>query len=63
MAVNPRSNRVLLAILFAVLWAAGLLWRSPAIDLRAVITAVIAGAIVGGLMYWLFDKFGGRLRG
>ena len=60
---SPRSNRVLLAILFAVLWAAGLLWRSPSIDLQTVIVAVIAGAIVGLLMYWLFDKFSGRLRG
>ena len=57
---NPRSNRVQLAILFAVLWAAGLLWRAPSIDLQTVITAVIAGAIVGGLMYWLFDKFRAR---
>jgi hypothetical protein len=61
--INPRSNRVILAVLFAVLWGAGILWRSPAIDLRTVVTAVIAGAIVGGLMYWLFDKFSGRLRG
>jgi uncharacterized membrane protein len=60
--MSPRSNRVLLAVLFAVLWAAGIVWRSPSIDLRTVTTAVIAGAIVGGLMYWLFDKFSGRLR-
>ena len=57
---NPRSNRIPLAILFAVLWAAGLLWRAPSIDLQTVITTVIAGAIVGGLMYWLFDKFRAR---
>lgn len=60
---SPRSNRVLLALLFAVLWAAGMLLRSPSIDLKTIIVAVIAGAIVGLLMYWLFDKFSGRLRG
>jgi hypothetical protein len=54
---RPQSNRVPIAILFAVLWAAGMLWRAPSIDLQTVVTAVIAGAIVGGLMYWLFDKF------
>jgi len=31
--------------------------RAPSIDLQTVVTALIAGAIVGGLMYWLFDKF------
>jgi len=56
----PRSNRLPIAILFAVLWAASMLWRAPSIDLRTVVTAVIAGAIVGGLMYWLFDKFSAR---
>ena len=54
---NPRSNRIPLAILFAVLWSGGMLLRAPSIDLRTVVTAVIAGAIVGGLIYWLFDKF------
>ena len=57
---SPRSNRIPLAILFAVLWSAGILWRASAIDLKTIITAVIAGGIVGGLMYWLFDKFGAR---
>jgi hypothetical protein len=58
--IGPRSNRIPLAVFFAVLWSGGMLWRSPAIDLQTVIMAVIAGAIVGGLMYWLFDKFSGR---
>lgn len=57
---KPRSNRLSLAILFAVLWSGGMLLRAPAIDARTVATAVIAGAIVGGLMYWLFDKFSVR---
>lgn len=54
---KPRSNRLPISILFAVLWAGGMVLRAPAIDVRTVITAIIAGAIVGGLMYWLFDKF------
>jgi hypothetical protein len=58
--IGPRSNRIPLAIAFAVLWAAGMVWRSSAIDLQTVIVAVITGAIVGGLMFWLFDQFGGR---
>lgn len=57
---DPRSNRIPLAILFAVLWTAGLLWRAPSLDLQSVVTAVVTGAIVGGLMYWLFDKFRAR---
>jgi uncharacterized membrane protein len=54
---NPRSNRLPLAILFAVLWSGGMLVRAPSIDLQTVATAAIAGALVGALMYWLFDKF------
>ena len=54
---NPRSNRLPLAILFAVLWSGGMLLRAPSIDLQTVATAAIAGALVGALMYWLFDKF------
>jgi hypothetical protein len=57
---SPRSNRIPIAIIFAVLWAAGMLWRAPVLDARTVIIAVIAGAIVGGLMYWLFDQFSAR---
>ena len=57
---SPRSNRIPIAIIFAVLWAAGMLWRAPAINLPTILTAVIAGAVVGGLMYWLFDQFSAR---
>jgi branched-subunit amino acid transport protein len=61
--MSPRSNRVLSAIVFAALWTAGMLWRSASIDLQTVVVAVIAGVIAGLLMYWVFDKFSGRLRG
>jgi hypothetical protein len=54
---RSRSNRLPIAILFAVLWSGGMMLRAPSINLQTVVTAVIAGAIVGGLMYWLFDKF------
>ncbi len=54
---RPQSNRIPIAILFAVLWSAGMVLRAPSIDQQSVVTAIIAGAIVGGLMYWLFDKF------
>jgi len=52
-----------LAVFFAVLWSGGMLLRAPSIDLQTVTMAVIAGAVVGGLMYWLFDKFSGSFRG
>ena len=42
--MSPHSNRVLLAVLFAVLWTASMLWRAQFIDLKTVILAVIAGA-------------------
>ena len=57
---RPQSNRIPIAILFAVLWSGGMVLRAPSIDLQTVATAVIAGAVVGGLMYWLFDKFRAR---
>jgi hypothetical protein len=61
--MSPRSYRVLTAVVFAVLWTAGMLFRSASIDLQAVIVACIAGVIVGLLVYWVFDMFSGRLRG
>jgi membrane protein DedA with SNARE-associated domain len=60
--MSPHSNRVLLAVLFAVLWMASMLWRAQSIDLKTVILAVIAGAVVGLLMYWLYGQFSGRFR-
>jgi hypothetical protein len=61
--MSPRTNRILTAAVFAVLWMTGMLWRSPLIELQSVITAVVAGAVVAVLVYWLLDKFSGRLRG
>lgn len=61
--MSPRYNRILVAIVFAVLWSAGMLWWAPSIGLDTVIIAVFAGLIAGLLMYWLFDKFSGRHRG
>jgi hypothetical protein len=48
-----------MAIVFAVLWAGGMLWEAPSIDLQNIVTAVIAGAIAGMLMAWLFGKLSG----
>ena len=45
---RPQSNRIPIAILFAVLWSGGMVLRAPSIDLQTVATAVIAGAVVGG---------------
>jgi F0F1-type ATP synthase assembly protein I len=59
----PRSNRLLTAIVFAVLWTAGTLRWSATIDTQTVVIAVIEGIVVGLLMYWLFDKFSGRFHG
>lgn len=49
-------------MLFAVLWAGGMLMRTPSIDLKTVILAVISGSIVGLLIYWLYEQFSGRFR-
>jgi branched-subunit amino acid transport protein len=61
--MNPRANPILAGIVFGALWAAGVLWRAPEIDLRTVVIAIIAGAIAGLLAYWVLANFGGRLRG
>jgi Co/Zn/Cd efflux system component len=61
--MSPRSNRVLSAVVFAVLWTAGMLWWSSSINGQTIVVAAIAGVIAGVLIYWLFDKFSGRLRG
>jgi len=60
--MTSRANRVLTAIVFAVLWTAGMVWRSPSLGLDSVVIAAIAGAIAGLLVYWVLDKFSGRLR-
>ena len=52
-----QSNRIPIAILFAVLWSAGMLSRATSIDLQTIATAVITGAVGGGFIYWFFDKF------
>jgi hypothetical protein len=39
-----------------------MLWRAQSIDLKTVILAVIAGAVVGLLMYWLYGQFSERFR-
>ncbi len=62
MSMSSRSNRIVMAVVFAVLWAGGMLWEAPSIDLQTVVTAAIAGAIAGGLMAWLFDKFSGGFK-
>jgi hypothetical protein len=46
-----------------VLWTAGMLWRAAVLDLQTVVTALVVGVIVAFLVYWLLDKFSGRLRG
>jgi hypothetical protein len=63
LAITPRTNRVLTAVIFAVLWTAGMLWRATALDLQTVVTALVVGVIVAFLVYWLLDKFSGRMRG
>lgn len=61
--ISSRSNRIVMAVVFAVLWTGGMLWEAPSIDLQNVVTAVIAGALAGGLMAWLFGKLSGGFRG
>jgi F0F1-type ATP synthase assembly protein I len=57
------TNRLLTAIVFAVLWTAGTLRWSASIDAQTIVIAGIEGIVVGLLMYWLFDKFSGRFHG
>ncbi len=40
-----------------------MLWRATVLDMQTVITALVIGVIVAFLVYWLLDKFSGRLRG
>jgi uncharacterized membrane protein len=61
--MSARSNRVLTAVVFAVLWTAGMVFRSPSISLQTVVVAAITGVIAGLLMYWLYDKFARRSGG
>ena len=61
--MSPRSNRILTAAVFAVLWIVGMLWRSPLIELQTVITAVAVGLVVACLVYWLLHWFCGRSHG
>jgi hypothetical protein len=63
LAITPRTNRILTAVIFAVLWSGGMLWRATTLDLQTIVTALVIGVIVAFLVYWLLDKFGGRLRG
>jgi ABC-type Fe3+-siderophore transport system permease subunit len=60
--MSPRSGRILMAIVLAGLWTAGSLWRATSHDLQTVVLTCIVGAIAGLLMYWLLDRFSGRLR-
>ena len=53
----PHSNRIPIAILFAVLWSVSMLSRATSIDLQTVATAVITGAVGGAFIYWALDKF------
>ena len=61
--MSPRTSHVLTALVFAVLWITGMLWRSPLIEVQTVITAVVVGIVVAALVFWLLHTFSGRSRG
>ena len=61
--MSPRTNRILTAAVFAVLWMTGMLWRSPLIELQTVVTAAVAGIVIAVLVYWLLHWFSGRSPG
>jgi hypothetical protein len=61
--MSPRTNRILTAAVFALLWGAGMVARSPSIDAQAVATAAVAGLVVAMLVYGLLVMFSGRSRG
>jgi hypothetical protein len=63
LAITPRTNRILTAVIFAVLWTAGMLYRAPVLDVQTVVTALAIGVIVAFLVYWLLATFSGRLKG
>ena len=63
LAITSRTNRILTAVIFAVLWTAGMLYRATVLDLQTVATALVVGVIVAFLVYWLLATFSGRLKG
>jgi predicted exporter len=58
-----RTNRIIIAVVLAALWTIGMLARASSLDVETVATALVVGIIVAFVMYWLLEKFGGRMRG
>jgi hypothetical protein len=55
MSVEKRLK--LAAVMFAVLWTAGMWWMRAPLDAVPLVILFITGAIVGVLWYWLYGKW------
>ena len=47
----------LAAVMFAVLWTAGMWWMRAPLDTAAIVVLIITGAIAGVAWYWLYGKW------
>lgn len=52
--MSAKTRLLLAAILFAVLWTAGMIWWSAPNGTAPIIIWIVSGAIAGVLWYWLF---------
>jgi hypothetical protein len=55
MSVEKRLK--LAAVMFAVLWTAGMWWMRAPLDAAPLVILFITGAIAGVLWYWLYGKW------
>jgi hypothetical protein len=55
MSVEKRLK--LAAVMFAVLWTAGMWWMRAPLDAAPLVILFITGAITGVLWYWLYGKW------
>lgn len=55
--MNPQIRLRLSAILFAVLWTAGMFWWTAPSGTGPVVILIISGVTAGALWYWLFGTW------
>jgi hypothetical protein len=47
----------LAAVLFTVLWTAGMWWMRAPLDTHAIVILMVTGTITGVMWYWLYGKW------
>jgi len=55
--MSAKTRLLLAAILFAVLWTAGMIWWSAPNGMVPIVIWIVSGAIAGALWYWLFGMW------